>query len=308
MVETPTATAIIRTSEESKSEKDFDSAPLIEQELLLIKNIPITSKLHTTISHLRSTAGAFAPFRAIHVLAIYALCFHIVSSAFLHLLPYQSTLLRSVVFVVTSTFLSRFNATWTHIAISNPSSQSWFRRVPDRALFRKLAGPTFVAATIQQIAVLIPVKLYNAFQLQRYVANPQAFAALTDAERMTVWAQLALVVFAGLTTTLALLIPAHAALKRVQASLLPEEDTAIVPFDRTFGGKVVPEGRLTLKEAWKSFDLGAKVRVYKVYGKVAAMQGALLVGFVLVCAAEMRIILGEQLDRAVMATAKGGKA
>ena len=308
MVETSTATAIIRTSEEPKSEKDLDSTPLIEQELLLIKNIPITSKLHTTISHLRSTAGPFAPFRAFHVLVFYVLVFHAVSSCFLHLLPYQSTFFRSLVYVVTSTLLCRFNATWTHIAISNPSSKPWYHRVPERTLFRKLAGPTFAAATIEQIAVLVPVNLYNAFHLQHYVMDPQSFAALTDAERVTVWTQFVLVLVAGLTTILVLLIPAHAALKRVQASLLPEDDTAIVPFDRTFGGKVVPEGRRTLKEAWKSFDMGAKVRVYKVYAKAAAIQGALLMGFVLVCAAEMRVILGEQLDRAVMAAAAGGKA
>ena len=305
MIETPTATAIIRTSEEPKSEKELDSAPLIEQELLLIKNPPVTSNLHTTISHIRSIAGPFALFRGFHVLAFYALAFHALSSCFLHLFPYQSAFFSSIVFVVTSTLLCRFHATWTHIAISNPSPKRWYRRVPDRTLFRKLAGPTFVAATVEQIAVFVPLKLYNEFQLQRYVTDPQALAALTDAERITVWVHFVLVLLAGLTTTLVLLIPAHAALNRVQASLLPEEDTAIVPFDRTFGGKVIPEGRLTLKEAWKSFDLGTKVRVYKVYAKVAAMQGALLVGFVLVCAVEMRLVLGDQLDKAVRAAAGG---
>ncbi|RJE16779.1 hypothetical protein PHISCL_10884, partial [Aspergillus sclerotialis] len=35
-------------------------------------------------------------------------------------------------------------------------------------------------------------------------------------------------------------IPATVTLVRVAASMLPEEDETIVPFDRTFGGKTTP--------------------------------------------------------------------
>ena len=39
--------------------------------------------------------------------------------------------------------------------------------------------------------------------------------------------------------------------------MLPDEDEAIVPFDRSFGGKVVPailggSGKLSIRDAWKT--------------------------------------------------------
>ncbi|KAJ5220545.1 hypothetical protein N7468_009749 [Penicillium chermesinum] len=72
---------------------------------------------------------------------------------------------------------------------------------------------------------------------------------------------------------------------RVAASMLPEEDETIVPFDRSFGGKVNPEivggsGKIGLVDAWTTFDWPARVRLAKVIGKTFAMQLAVgVVGF-----------------------------
>ena len=91
---------------------------------------------------------------------------------------------------------------------------------------------------------------------------------------------------------------------RLQASLLPEDDEPIVPFDRTFGGKVVPaiiggSGMIGMRDAWKTFDWNAIVRVVKVYVKTAFMQMALFMLFLVAVAVELRLILGPQLDRII---------
>ena len=154
------------------------------------------------------------------------------------------------------------------------------------------------------------VQLVAVFGLQPYAADPSLLGYLNDAERRTVWLH-ALVVLA--TATLAgvlVLIPSHVALRRVQASLLPEEDEAVVSFDRTFNGKVVPailggSGRVGMAQAWRSFDWNARMRLATVYAKVAGMQGALFVLFTFVLAGEVRLILGDQLDKVVMAATRG---
>jgi len=308
MVETPNTTTIIQTSPggEFKDDPDAplpsekDGAFLIEQEVLLVKTKPITAKLCSTVKHLRTRAGFFSRFRAIHVLAVYGLTFYPLHSLFLRLVP-NSIVTRSIVTVVTSTLLCRFNATWTHLVISNPSEKRFYRRVPPRTAFRQLAGPTLVAASIEQIAVVTPLILAHFFGFEQYVRDPSKFGNVSPAVRATVLTQAGLVGLTAFFNVVFLIIPAHAALRRVQASLLPEEDEGIVAIDRTFGGKLGPE-MLSLRAAWKSFDREAIFRLYKVYAKVALMQGVLLMVFMAVVVGEMRLILGDQLEKMVMAT------
>jgi hypothetical protein len=75
-------------------------------------------------------------------------------------------------------------------------------------------------------------------------------------------------------------IPARVIFIRVAASMLPEEDETIVPFDRSFGGKVHPQivggsGHIGLLDAWTTFDWAARVRFAKVLGKTIAIELAL---------------------------------
>jgi hypothetical protein len=72
-------------------------------------------------------------------------------------------------------------------------------------------------------------------------------------------------------------VPATIVLVRVQASSLPENDEAIVPFDKTFGGKVDStsgDGRnqLTLFDAWRSFKWPSRIRLLKTYAKYFMLQ------------------------------------
>jgi hypothetical protein len=77
-----------------------------------------------------------------------------------------------------------------------------------------------------------------------------------------------------LLTVVAFTLPAHVLLVRAQASLLPEADEPIVPFDRSFGGRVTPlaaggPGYATLRDAWFSFPRAAWRRLLILYCKVA---------------------------------------
>ncbi|MCJ1284662.1 hypothetical protein MMC26_003997 [Xylographa opegraphella] len=314
MIEDPSTTMIIRTSEVDAplpSADESEKAPHLEQEVLLVKSKPITAKFRTAIAHLRAHGGFFSRFRGAHVLAAYYLAYHFMCSFLFRFVP-QTLAYRAIITVAASTILCRFSATWTHIVISEASEKRFFQRVPALPAFRKLAGPTFLNAVAKQVVFLGLVSMFNTFGLQPYAADPSLLGELNDAERVTVWLHAFIVLTTAILAAVFVIIPTHVALKRVQASLLPEDDESIVPFDRTFNGKVVPEilggsGRVGMAEAWKSFDWNGRVRLFKVYAKVAAMQGALFMLFTVVLAGEVRVILGDQLDHVVIAATRGAR-
>ena len=78
--------------------------------------------------------------------------------------------------------------------------------------------------------------------------------------------------------------------------MLPEEDEPIVPFDRTFGDRVVSKsnggsGAASMLLAWGSFDLSSRFRMVRLVIKVAMMEIATTVLFVMIGALELTLIL-----------------
>lgn len=101
----------------------------------------------------------------------------------------------------------------------------------------------------------------------------------------------------GIGIFVLVVIPADVTLKRVQASMLPEENESIVPFDRTFAGKVKPEilggsGAVSMLDAWKSFDRSARIRLMKLYLKVFLVSIFTTIMFAMVFIGEVRFIVG----------------
>ena len=108
-----------------------------------------------------------------------------------------------------------------------------------------------------------------------------------------------LVSLTALLATFLIFVPAAVTLTRMQASTLPDEDEPIVPFDRTFGGKVQPRilggtGAVSMLEAWKTFDWNARVRLLKLYAKIMAIQTVTTVAFAAISALQMKLILSKQ--------------
>ena len=79
-------------------------------------------------------------------------------------------------------------------------------------------------------------------------------------------------VLCGFLVAVFVFFPANVILARVAASVLPEEEATILPFDRTFGGRVASGERLKMFDAWKSFTWEAIGRVVKIYVKVFLLQ------------------------------------
>ena len=315
IIETPTATAIVRTAPESEDVDapllDSETKASLEQELLIVKAKPITASFRTTIEHLRERAGRMSRFRGLHILFFYAIAFHSLASIFTSILP-RTLLVRSLIHIFVSVGLCRISLLWNHAVISEPSSKRWYRRIVNYEVGRKIALPTAMVAVAEQVAIYTPALLFKGFSLKQYT-NGGAFERISANQQTTVIIKLIAVILVGCTTFFLILFPAQVMLTRVQASLLSEEEESIVPFDRSYGGKVVPAmvggtGRLEMRDAWKTFDWNSRVRLFKIYAKVLGMQMALFGLYALVVVLELRLAVGKQMDEMIVAAARTHRA
>ena len=303
MIETPTATAF-KTEYTDSDELDAPLLPedqksektkLVETDLFLVKQKPITSKMRTTIKHLRAKAGPFARFRGFHVSLVYHLLHGGIVGFFgTHIA--SNPVARPFIAVFASIALCRLQMTWTHIVISNPSNKAWYRRVPSRTAVRNILLPTAVSAIAEQAVLYVPGAL---FVLAVQAFNEEMNENVGRAQNIVIL-QTFLIGLIGLGIFVLVVIPADVTLKRVQASMLPEEDESIVPFDRTFAGKVKPEilggsGAVSMLDAWKSFDRSARIRLMKLYLKVFLVSAFTSIMFVMVLVGELRLIMGDKL-------------
>ncbi|KAL8734338.1 MAG: hypothetical protein Q9166_001536 [cf. Caloplaca sp. 2 TL-2023] len=303
MIETPTATAF-KVDPADSEEAD---APLLsadekkptptEPELFYVKTKPITSKIRTTVKHLVSKAGPWARFRGLHVAMAYDFV-NIILLQVLTALFGGGMIEQSFAAVVTAVVLCRLQMLWTHVVISTPSEKKWYRRFPTVDAGKKIILPTAVWAIAEQATIYVPIALFMAFDLEGHFQNPSGFNDLNHMQQKSVMLASFAVMMSGIVTAVLIVLPASVTLKRVQASLLPEENDSIVPFDRTFGGKVQPQvvgatGVVSMLDAWKTFDWAARFRLVKLYAKIFAIQVSTTVFFVLLAVFEVRMINGD---------------
>ena len=306
MIETPTATAF-RTeytdsdetdapllSQDQKSEK----AKIVESDLFLVKQAPITSKMRTTIKHICVQAGPLARFRGLHVSIVYHLIHGFIVGFFGSRIDHPVA--RPFIAIFASLALCRLQMTWTHIVISKPSNKRWVSRIPSRTAVRNILIPTAVFAIAEQASIHVPEAL---FYLCNQAYNDEVNVNVGRAQNIALL-QMILIGLIGIGIFVLVVIPADVSLKRVQASMLPEEDDSIVPFDRTFAGKVKPQilggsGAVSMLEAWKSFDRSARIRLVKLYLKIFLVSVFTTIMFVMVLIGELRLFMGDQFNSAV---------
>lgn len=166
--------------------------------------------------------------------------------------------------------------TWIHVIISEPSAKRWFHRIPRPLLktWKKIAPAVAIWAVTSQVVSILPLLVTNSFGVLRRMKDPSFEPGMKDAYLGT--GQLFFAMLLTVLLFVLLQIPATVAMVRVSASMLPEEDETIVPFDRTFGGLTTPEiiggqGKIGIVEAWRSFNWECRRRLLKTVIKVVAI-------------------------------------
>jgi hypothetical protein len=303
MVESPEAIIFEPlTTADPDAPLDNNNKP-VNPELLVMKPQPITASFRTTIRHLQSKGGFRARFRGLSVFIVYSMLVQWTSQIFSVFVPFL------LAPIIATTLCATLSLTWTHVVISDPNPKPWYKRVPSIKTWKKVAGPTAILAIAEQLAIILPAYLAATYG---FVGNPEEFGNYTNGQRNMIVLK-GFAVFA-LSVALAFLvvIPANVTLTRVQASLLPDEVESVVPFDRSFGGKVIPEivggsGVIGMLDAWKTFDWNSRVRLVKAYSKVFAMQFVLSLLFVVIMGAEIALIVGKDLKKLFAGDGKDGE-
>ena len=270
MVESPQALLF----EPIKNDPDAALDSKVEQELLLVKQEPITSSFGRTLKHLRANAGRFSRFRGIRIFFVYNAAMTMCTS-FITSLPIIPSVIAPV---LASLVLANVSMAWTHIVISENSNKPWYKRVPSLKVWKKVAGPTAFLAIAEQLTILIPVGMAVVFGFHEM--NHKAAKELSSSEKQVLILKAFSIFAVSIFMALFVVIPANVALTRVQASLLSDDQETIVPFDRSFSGKVVPEivggtGVVGVRDALTTFDFSSRLRLIKAYVKVFFMQTAL---------------------------------
>lgn len=98
-----------------------------------------------------------------------------------------------------------------------------------------------------------------------------------------------------------LIIPAKVILVRIQASLLPVEDNPIVPFDRSFQGKVEPtvvdgRGYATISDAWSTLSMAGWRRIIILNLKIVFVTLAVIVMATAVIIPEWLILVKRSIE------------
>ncbi|MCJ1401939.1 hypothetical protein MMC11_005156 [Xylographa trunciseda] len=263
----------------------------------------ITSSIRNTISYLRLRAGLFSVFRGFHVAVLYQLCAIILAIPFfllsIHLslfgLPYYSGAEMALEIIIT-VLLCPIHLWWNQAVVSAQSQgdrSRWQMLFRALSMFTKIALPTLAWAVAQELSML-PVRLVIYYtHLPGYIlAFALVFPESVPPQQLfhALFASLA-VMSVKVVCLICIEIPSNVMLFRVYASLLPEHSKTIVPCDRTFAGKVIPEAyggseQLGMMDALRTFGRAAWVRIFKLYAKIIAIHFSAVLVFIMLLGLE----------------------
>ncbi|KAG9189070.1 hypothetical protein G6011_05938 [Alternaria panax] len=272
MVESPVAAITVsetRSTPASEKEDGDEKETLLEAgpTITLVNAKPITSSIRATLRHLVAHAGRWSRFRGFRIHALYSVLTGLTSIFFSGALPNMPG--KAVLGAgLTGALLANVHAAWTHKVVAMPTNASLWQRIPSKAHWKTLAVPAALKAVMPFVSMYLTVSV--AMLLQLHKLQSENFDSC--AQRIGLIARFLTVVVFAISCTLFLCLPAMVTLVRIEASLLPEDHDTIVPFDRTFGGKVVSKmiggtGVVGFLDAWRSFNWEARRRLIKLFVK-----------------------------------------
>ena len=276
MIEEPKTLVVTETKPVDSEDPDavLEKAPLMDEELSVYKQEPVTNDIRKTMHLLSSLGGRSSRWRGLHIAIIYHVAHAIANNVFVNLL--STFLAVPVAFFLASLAsticLSRLHMVWTHAMISKPSTVHWTKRlVPEKKTFKALVLPSLIFSAAQLLVVLVPAGVFFMWG-----GLPSQMAEVDEQnEALRLLATLATAAFVAL----AILLPASVTLTRVEAALLPEDMETIVNFDRTLNGTATfaitetdINARALCDAAWRSFDRPARLRLIKFYAKFIMLQ------------------------------------
>ncbi|KAH8735849.1 hypothetical protein BGZ61DRAFT_583734 [Ilyonectria robusta] len=235
---------------------------------------PITSSFRATWRLLKSQGGFRAIFRGFGCYVFQGFV-NVVLTGFLT--PILGYYLSPIASLPASLLLVQYSTAWVHIVITPRSPINFWRRLPAfRSTFEATWRPVALFWFSNALASWAPFlfSLILNFKFPDYRNSPSVgFPEKSDSWKIVVAS------LASIGVQLFMVVPAYVTLVRVQASLLPDTLETIIPFDRTFQGKVEPavvsgKGYVSLADAWSTFSKAAWRRLVILYVKIMAISMA----------------------------------
>ncbi|GJN66845.1 hypothetical protein PLIIFM63780_004315 [Purpureocillium lilacinum] len=191
--------------------------------------------------------------------------------------------------LLASLALVQLSTAWVHIVISLPSRRHfWSRLPPFKRAFDATWKPVALYWLAAEVTRWLPLGLAWVLRVKIPNFDNNGKMELDGLDAAWFVKGAAIVVFT-IFASVFLIIPAKVILVRVQASLLPVEEDTVIPFDRSFEGKVEPaivggKGYVSIADAWETFSRTAWRRLLILYVKVflVSMVGVLITAALLV--------------------------
>ena len=185
--------------------------------------------------------------------------------------------------IVLATLFGSGFAIWTHYTITKPSSKNLFnisRHFPKgEAVLIELWPITAVTAICEHLTLSCPLALSRSFELKRYAFDMDSWNTLDEAGQRRKVMEFAAVFLLYIVLVACLAVPAKMVLRRVHASMLSDDDLAIVPFHRgqrkvqpyDMRSKIQRPG-LTVSQAFGTITLRAYLDVLLVHAQYFALN------------------------------------
>merc|ERR1711939_377726 len=288
-------------SEAMARDQPAQTADNEDVEITVIDHKPVTASIRSTIGLLHSVGGFRARWRGLGASILYHALHGFVTNLLASFLGF-GLFGNALCYIFTSLALMRVHMLWTHSMIAHPTNKSLFARFVPRKQCRVLLPP----------AVAIAMGLGPDMMAAQPHGHPDSISDDASPHKQGCAMMLNLLRLLAVPTTalfvaLAVLLPASVTLTRLEATLLPEDETPLVPFDREaivsedINPSVRGASRALFVQAWRSFDSAARLRLVKLYVKMVMAQVAVaFVGFHVVLA-EMYLIGGERIGEMVKA-------
>lgn len=274
---------------DSKDEKSPRAAAPEAEEAGAIKRVPITASIRATQKHLRavSSAGWRSLFRGLGLATIIHILSGLIVAPMMMALPGLPAI---VPMFLVDILLVQLNTAWVHSVIST-SAQPWWHRLPPfgatlKATILPICGVVGSTAATSGLPTLILLAMGRPM-VEHTI--PGSGLVVRTVEKQTA-ADYWLTFFIWLGMMIFACYPALVVLTRVQASLLPDSEETIVPFDRSMGRTEPARNNCQLmRDAYDSYK-GSWGRFYKLVVKSFFVAVAIFVGFQVVVGVEFGLL------------------
>lgn len=228
-----------------------------------------------------TSMACFRGFSAYLIMMVSQWYLSVVTDFFLSGQPSELRLGYGTTSIVLATIFASGSAVWTHYTITKPSNKKIFDHFPKGGqVLIELSPMTAAWAVSDHICLSIPLALSRSFELKKYAFDPESWNSLDGAGQKTKILQFALVFLLYATLVACVSVPANMVLRRVHASMLSDEDLAIVPFthgDKNRNSKLDERSQihrpgLTVSQAWSSITWTAYLDVLRVYLQYFALN------------------------------------